>query len=157
MDLAKRSEIATLRVDEQEWGDQLEEDEGDDSEDEEEPDPADFEESLEIVRPLPVRSAASGPGALGESRKLRPAADVLNRLRWDSNLNLADYIVGYEDRFLGAKETTLEKWKTEKTDEEFIPQHRILYFRRKSDGQVVWDRKARVDLIFGSGIGGDGT
>lgn len=39
------------------------------------------------------------------------------------------------------------------TDEEFIPQHRILYFRRKGDGVRVWDRKKRVDLLFGTGDG----
>jgi uncharacterized protein (UPF0248 family) len=84
----------------------------------------------------------------------------LNRLRWDPNLDPTDYIVGYEDRFLGARETGLEKWKTEQTDEEFIPQHRILYFKKKGGddgkGEVVWERATRVDRVFFSGAG-DGT
>lgn len=81
----------------------------------------------------------------------------MNRLRWDPSLDPAEYIIGYEDRFLGAKETGLERWKTEQTDEEFIPQHRILYFKRKGvDGreeEVVWERATRIDRVFGSGVG----
>ena len=40
------------------------------------------------------------------------------------------------------------------TDEEWIPQHRIVYFRRKGDelGRKVWDREKRLDRLFGSGI-----
>ncbi|KAK3955438.1 2'-5' RNA ligase superfamily-domain-containing protein [Pseudoneurospora amorphoporcata] len=84
--------------------------------------------------------------------KLRSAADVMNRLRWDSAIDSSDYVVGYEDRFLGVKERALDMWKTEQTDEEFIPQHRIMYFKRRSDGQVVWDRKTKKDEVFGSGL-----
>ena len=84
--------------------------------------------------------------------KLRPAADVLNRLRWDSALDSADYLIGWEDRFVGVRETPLLAWKLETTDEEFVPLHRVLYFRRKSDGGKVWDREARVDTLFHSGV-----
>lgn len=59
---------------------------------------------------------------------------------------------------MGAKEKNLEKWKTEQTDEEFIPQHRILYFKKKGGydgkGELVWERMTRMDRIFGSGAGG---
>ncbi|KAK4181856.1 hypothetical protein QBC36DRAFT_625 [Triangularia setosa] len=81
--------------------------------------------------------------------KFRTALDVMNRIRWDASMDSGDFVVGYEDRFLGAQEKELDDWKTEQTDEEFIPQHRILYFRRKSDNKVVWDRKKRVDEVFG--------
>jgi len=97
-----------------------------------------------------ITKATSKPAS---SNKLRPASDILSRLRWDPDLNPTDYAVGYIDRFLGTKETCLESWKSEQTDEEFIPQHRIVYFRRKSDDVKVWDRERRVDLIFGSGVG----
>lgn len=83
--------------------------------------------------------------------KFRPATDVMNRLRWDDNMDSGDYLVGYEDRFAGIKEKDLREWKSEQTDDEFIPQHRIAYFKRRSDGVVVWDRAARIDLLFGSG------
>lgn len=40
------------------------------------------------------------------------------------------------------------------TDEEWIPQHRIMYFRKKGDGERrrVWDRATRLDRLFGSGV-----
>lgn len=88
----------------------------------------------------------------GKARKLRPASDVLHRLRWDPCIDSSSYVIGYEDRFLGIRETALDTWKTEQTDEEFIPQHRIMYFREK-DGLVVWDRREKKDEIFGSGFG----
>lgn len=69
----------------------------------------------------------------------------------DPSLDSGDFIVGYEDRFAGAMEKALDTWKSEQTDEEFIPQHRILYFKRKSDQTVVWERRTRIDLLFGSG------
>lgn len=44
----------------------------------------------------------------------------------------------------------MANWKDEVTDEEFIPQHRVLYFK-KAGGEIVWDRKRRIDKIFLSG------
>lgn len=84
--------------------------------------------------------------------KFRSAADVMNRIRWDMGMDESDYIIGFEDRFTGAMEKPLSHWKTEQTDEEFIPQHRILYFKRKSDGEIMWERRTRIDKIFNSGI-----
>lgn len=84
--------------------------------------------------------------------KLRPALDVLNRLRYDPDLDDEDHVVGYRDRHDGVQELCASLWKSDTTDEEFIPQHRIKYFKRKSDKVVVWDRFMRLDLIFGSGI-----
>lgn len=83
---------------------------------------------------------------------LRPASDVMNRIKWDPEIDIRDYIVGYEDRFLGIKETEMSRWKREQTDEEFIPEHRVVYFKRRSDGVKVWDRERRRDLVFGSGV-----
>lgn len=84
--------------------------------------------------------------------KLRPSHDIFNRLVWDTKYSVEEYVVGYEDRFKGVKEMPLSSWKRECTDEEFIPFHRVVYFKEKGlDGQIVWDRRTRVDLIFGSG------
>lgn len=136
-----------MRLDNREWGDYVAEFEPN-SDDEEASD--DLTEEPRPVQKLLIRPSTSTPVS---SSKLRPASDILNRLRWDPNLDPSDYIVGYEDRFLGAKETALEKWKTEQTDEEFIPQHRILYFKKKGEGggEVVWERASRIDKMFGSG------
>ncbi len=90
--------------------------------------------------------------------------DVLDRLRWDPSLKIDQYVVGYLDRFGGVQELAVLGWIKESTDEEWIPQHRIRYFRRlgergegdlSGEGErregIVWDRDERIDLIFGSG------
>lgn len=157
--LTKPSEVKDLSFDNREWGDYVAEMEPESDDEEDIPDPDDDPQVPQPSRKLPTRSAAAIPlvSTPVSSKKLRPASEVLSRLRWDPNLDPTEYIVGYEDRFVGAKETSLERWKTEQTDEEFIPQHRILYFKRR-DGEVVWERKTRVDKIFGSGVGdGEGA
>ena len=84
--------------------------------------------------------------------KLRPSHDIYNRLLWDARYTADEYLVGYEDRFKGVREMPLTSWKRELSDEEFIPFHRVVYFREKgADGEIVWDRRTRVDLVFGSG------
>lgn len=84
---------------------------------------------------------------------LRPAKDILSRIRHDPTLDEEDFIIGYRDRHDDVMEQPVTSWKADVTDEEFIPQHRILYYRRK-DGVKVWDRAERLDLIFESGKGG---
>lgn len=54
-------------------------------------------------------------------------------------------------------EMDVSTWKggvADFTDEEWIPQHRIMYFRKKGDeeGRRVWDRATRLDRLFGSGV-----
>ncbi|GAQ36347.1 leukocyte receptor cluster (LRC) member 9 [Aspergillus tubingensis] len=83
--------------------------------------------------------------------RLRPAADIINRIIWDPAFDGTNYVIGYEDRFEGRLESGFNAWKKETTDEEFIPQHRILYIKRRSDGEIVWDRRRRIDKIFYSG------
>lgn len=86
---------------------------------------------------------------------LRPASDVLARLRYDPILstNLDQYVIGYLERFDGMCEIRVVDWVRESTHEEFIPQHRIRYVvrRRQGDDELVWGRDKRVDKIWGSG------
>ena len=86
---------------------------------------------------------------------LRTAADVLNRLRHDPdmNVNLGEYVIGYLERFDGMQEMPVADWVRESTHEEFIPQHRIRYIirRRQGDDELVWGRDERIDRIWGSG------
>ncbi|KAL4944425.1 hypothetical protein BDV06DRAFT_187290 [Aspergillus oleicola] len=99
-----------------------------------------------------TRSVSPTPKASQSAEnRLRPAADILNRLIWDESYDSTDFVIGYEDRFEGRMEASLNSWKRESTDEEFIPQHRILYIKRKSDFEIVWDRRRRIDQIFKSG------
>jgi uncharacterized protein (UPF0248 family) len=154
--VVKQSELGRLKLDEREWGEYaLGDDDFDTDEDEEEGFATDEDDELEanvLKKPrrhtgreeIPIRPAYEG--------KFRTSADVMNRIRWDPDMDSGDYVVGYLDRFIGPQERSIDLWKTEQTDEEFIPQHRILYFKRKSDGVLVWDRKERRDAVFGSGV-----
>ena len=84
----------------------------------------------------------------GGSSKLRPATEVLSRLRWDQELDSSDYNVVYLDRFSGYKEIPVNQWKSETTEDEFIPQHRITAFKQRSTGEIVWHRAEKIDKIF---------
>ena len=85
---------------------------------------------------------------------LRPAQDILARLRHDPQLSSQKFTIGYVDRHSPeTMELPLSSWKGgDVTDEEFIPMHRILWFKRDTDGKKVWDRRERLDTIFGSGF-----
>jgi uncharacterized protein (UPF0248 family) len=160
--LVNRSELGALRLDNREWGEYTvgDDDFDDEEEDEDEDDVSASDDGEQSGLDALTRHSKSKKKATSTNQHARPeysgkfrtSADVLNRIRWDPDMDSGDYIVGYEDRFLGTKERALDAWKSEQTDEEFIPQHRILYFKRKSDGVVVWDRKERRDTVFGSGI-----
>lgn len=154
--LAKSNELRNLRPDNSDWsctgGNQVEEfDSDDDFERDHDEISAENTESFKQWNP-PGRSSRPAPGVqVLEGPRLRPADDVLNRLRWDASFDASDYVVGYVDRFVGEKEMPIDRWKSEQTHEEFIPMHRVLYFKRKSDGERVWDREKRIDLIFNTG------
>lgn len=172
VDLVGRAKLAGLVVDERDWGEYTPGEEEEDEESDEEDQEGELDEGgidgLNIEDDGPAKkknkkkerraaqaAAAASPSTAPHSsepgKKLRTAADVLNRLRWDPALDSGDYIVGYLDRFVGCREKALDAWRTEQTDEEFIPQHRIRYFKRKTDGAVVWERETKQDDIFGSG------
>jgi len=170
--LVNRSDLGpSLRLDDREWGEYTAAgDDGLDDEDEDEEEEESEEELLgsdeadadahaaeknsKSKSKSKSKTAAKSnlPTRPSYTGKFRSSADVINRIRWDPAMDSGDYVVGYEDRFLGVMERALDSWKAEQTDEEFIPQHRILYFRRKSDGVKVWDRKERRDIVFGSGV-----
>jgi uncharacterized protein (UPF0248 family) len=98
------------------------------------------------------KSPAKSPEKAEDSKgaKLRQAIEVLNRIRHDREYNIDDCVVGYKDRHIGKiQEKPAADWIMETTHEEFIPQHRIEFIRK--GGDVIWDKKARVDKVFGSG------
>ncbi|KAJ5126552.1 hypothetical protein N7448_007331 [Penicillium atrosanguineum] len=97
-----------------------------------------------------MRRSPSPPDPRAGENKLRPAGDIINRITWDSEFKRSDYIIGFVDRFEGQLEINMNNWKKDSTDEEFIPQHRILYIKQVG-GEIVWDRRRRIDNIFMSG------
>lgn len=104
------------------------------------------------------KSIASSDGAAKNqsSTPLRPALDVLNRLRYDPQYSIDDYVIGYLDRHTGLEEKAAAEWEKETTQEEWIPQHRILFFKKigkdGGESELVWVRSTRLDRIFGSGV-----
>ena len=175
--VVERDGLGELVIDDRNWGDYTPgEEEEDEEEDEDESDGDGADAGLDtpaggvegaggegVAKRREKKGKKKGKGSLQGAatslpirtepgKKFRTAADVMNRLRWDPELDTGDYVVGYEDRFVGTREKALEAWKSEQTDEEFIPQHRILYFKRRSDGAIIWDRRSRKDEIFGSGV-----
>lgn len=89
------------------------------------------------------------------TKKLRTASDVLNRLRYDSRYKIDEFVVGYKDRHtLRIMEKPAAEWAKDTTDEEFIPEHRIEYFKQYSPGgnqEILWDKSSRLDRIFQHG------
>lgn len=97
---------------------------------------------------------------LDKARRFRTAAEVLSRLKFDQQYDLDEFVIGYMDRI---KEKILEKpaadWDRETTAEEFIPEHRIEYFKRydvnaKERGEILWQKSTKVDKIFKRGEAG---
>ena len=119
--------------------------------------PPNHKSTLSKSRAKKVRKAAHQN--LRSKPFLRPAKDVLARIRHDPALDESDYIVGYHDRHADLMEMDVSAWKGggDVTDEEWIPQHRIMYFCKKGDGSGlrIWDRASRLDRLFGSGVVAD--
>lgn len=81
--------------------------------------------------------------------------DVLNRLKWDASLDIADFDMAYEDRFKpndleiiriwdinypgGDFFTIIEKDEEDKDKISEIPTHRIRQFRY--NGKIVWNKR----------------
>ena len=84
---------------------------------------------------------------------LRPCIDVINRILYDPNLDAADFSFVYLDRFDGSVEASAAaangniKGPARKLIKA-VPEHRIQQIKYKA--RTVWDKDARVDLVFGS-------
>ncbi|RDL40734.1 uncharacterized protein BP5553_00713 [Venustampulla echinocandica] len=111
----------------------------------------------------PLASSTSTPHSSDtKAKRFRTASEVLNRLKFDNNYNIDEWAIGYIDR---VRDMILEKpasdWDRETTAEEFIPEHRIEYFKRYSPGgegevgeergEIMWSKKQKLDEIFRSG------
>ncbi|KAJ6031702.1 hypothetical protein N7540_002434 [Penicillium herquei] len=104
-----------------------------------------------------TKRESAPPDLKSTENRLRPAGvantifiDIINRIIWDESFNPDNYVIVFLDRFEGELEASFAGWKKESTDEEFIPQHRVLYIKH-INGDVVWDRRRRIDKIFNSG------
>ena len=73
-------------------------------------------------------------------KRLKGADHIMKQILWDPKLNFTDFVVGYEDRFLGIIEVSAADFSKSE-----IPSHRIRYFKRAGD--IVWDRRSRMNLL----------
>lgn len=80
-----------------------------------------------------------------QDRSLRPVQDIVGRIRHDPTFDPARFTVGYEERFAGLRDAPLKEFLGEGE----IPWHRL--WTVKAGDLIVWDRKNRIDLMFGSG------
>lgn len=90
---------------------------------------------------------------VSEKKPMKTACAVVKRIIWDPDLSEADFIVGYMDRFNGIEEkefSSLNWDDVTSTDPSSLalPEHRIHYFKYR--GEKVWDKKSRLDNVFGS-------
>lgn len=84
---------------------------------------------------------------------LKTAGDVRKRIQWDPDLQKEYFTIGYLDRFSGVVEKSFTAFSWEHLsvvdmDQLAVPQHRIQYYKYK--GVKVWDKKDRLDHVFGS-------
>lgn len=88
---------------------------------------------------------------------MKTVEDVKSRIEWDTNLDKQYIRVGYIDPFLGLQEKpfndfdfnlALTSINDHQTNNLSIPKYRIQYF--KYGNEIIWDKKSRIDLLFGS-------
>lgn len=71
--------------------------------------------------------------------------DVLARIQHDPTFDASQFVIGYDERFSGVRETPLVDFLAGGE----VPWHRIQSIR--AGALTVWDRRERLDLVFGSG------
>lgn len=70
---------------------------------------------------------------------------VYHRLLWDDRIPVADFDLGYEDRFKGILFLPITRFRHTGDETSEIPFHRVHLFRYK--GEIIWDRDNRIDRI----------
>ena len=75
------------------------------------------------------------------SVKLRPAKEILKRLKHDPTYDQEDYVVGYIDRKAGILEKSVSTW------ESYQQEDIIAYFRQVSENRIIWDRAKKIDRL----------
>jgi uncharacterized protein (UPF0248 family) len=80
--------------------------------------------------------------------KLRPGKEVLNRMKFDENYEIGEFVVGYIDRKEGILEASVGEW------EGFGREDLMAYVKNTKSGEIVWDKARKADLVFGENRGG---
>jgi len=80
-----------------------------------------------------------------QKRRMKTSEECINWIRHDGRFNTEEFIISYEDRFVGLMEVALAEFATDQQSEVFIPMHRVWLI--KQNGRIVWDRKNRMDVV----------
>ncbi|CAL1269485.1 unnamed protein product [Larinioides sclopetarius] len=102
-----------------------------------------------------VKTTPKSENELNDCKKpsMKTASDVISRLLWDGSLPEDKFYVGYLDRFDGIVEKPFSAldWRDPAIVDNHtlaLPKHRIQYFKYLT--RKVWDKRKRLDIIFGS-------
>ncbi|CAF3810863.1 unnamed protein product, partial [Rotaria sordida] len=82
------------------------------------------------------------------TNKFRGSDLIFNRILHDKTIDRSQVIIGYEDRFTGMHEISFNEFKKVHEHEYGVPMHRIRYY--KINGNIVWDRTKKLDILTGS-------
>jgi uncharacterized protein (UPF0248 family) len=89
-----------------------------------------------------VMGSDGSEGQMNEpSVKLRPAKDVLKKLKYDPAFDVNDYVIGYIDRKEGILEMPVTAW------ESFQQEDIVAYFRQVPEDRIIWDRAKKIDRL----------
>jgi uncharacterized protein (UPF0248 family) len=113
-----------------------------------------------VPKPRVVKEKKSGssdeedePEESGGKKRLNPAHKIYDRVLHDPTVEHSLFSIGYLDRFSGVKEVPFDNYVTLETELFYntsVPFHRVQYFKYR--GNLVWDRKTRLNLIDGNGF-----
>lgn len=111
------------------------------------------QEGMEDFSMIELNTLNTDEDTCSKKKSMKTASDVISRIQWDENLSKEDFVVGYLDRFVGIVEKCFGDFSWEDIasvdyNTLSIPRHRIQYF--KYCGKVVWDKRDRLDRVFGS-------
>lgn len=102
-------------------------------------------------KPIPAAKGGKKKGgnqadqAPEPKRRMKTSEECINWIKHDGRFNPEEFIISYEDRFVGLMEVALSDFTSDQSSEVFIPMHRVWLI--KQNGRIVWDRKNRLDTL----------
>ena len=91
------------------------------------------------------KNRGQAEAAEAPKRRMKTSEECINWIKHDGRFNPEEFIISYEDRFVGLMEVALADFSSEQTSDVFIPMHRVWLI--KQNGVIVWDRKNRIDNV----------
>ncbi|CAF3835210.1 unnamed protein product [Rotaria magnacalcarata] len=96
----------------------------------------------------PPKTTTSDKDSSSTTNRFRGGELIFNRILHDKTIDRSKVIIGYEDRFTGIHEIAFNEFKKVHEHEYGVPMHRLRHF--KINGEVVWDRTNKIDILTGN-------